>query len=106
SGESDPEAEVVEVVGEIIDDPAAESSDHEEMSERGPVSYSSTAPPTTGAALSRSDPLQAYLREVQRHALLTGDEEKTLTQHYARTQDVTTAARLVTANLRLVVKLA
>jgi RNA polymerase sigma-32 factor len=106
SGESDPEAEVVEVVGEIVDDPAAESAEHEEMSERGPVSYSSTAPPTTGAALSRSDPLQAYLREVQRHSLLTGDEEKTLTQHYARTQDVTTAARLVTANLRLVVKLA
>src|SRR4029078_1548321 len=58
------------------------------------------------AALSRTDPMQAYLREVQRHALLTGDEEKTLTQHYGKTQDVQTAARLVTANLRLVVKLA
>jgi RNA polymerase sigma-32 factor len=43
---------------------------------------------------------------VQRHPLLTGDEEKTLTVRYAETQDVATAARLVTANLRLVVKLA
>jgi RNA polymerase sigma-32 factor len=43
---------------------------------------------------------------VQRHPLLTPDEEKNLTQHYAKTQDVRTAARLVTANLRLVVKLA
>jgi RNA polymerase sigma-32 factor len=43
---------------------------------------------------------------VQRHALLTPDEEKSLTQHYVKTQDVHTAARLVTANLRLVVKLA
>ena len=58
------------------------------------------------AALSRSDPLQAYLREVQRHPLLTSDEEKDLTQRYVKTQDVRTAARLVTANLRLVVKLA
>jgi RNA polymerase sigma-32 factor len=106
SGENDPEAEVVEVVGEIIDDPAAEAADSDDGGEHAPARFSSTSPPTTGAALSRSDPLQAYLREVQRHALLTGDEEKTLTQHYARTQDVTTAARLVTANLRLVVKLA
>lgn len=57
-------------------------------------------------ALSRTDPLQAYLREVQRHPLLTPDEEKRLTTHYAQTGDVATAARLVTANLRLVVKLA
>jgi RNA polymerase sigma-32 factor len=107
SGESDPDAEVVEVVGEIVDDPIAESTDSEDSGEHASSqSFSSTAPPNTGAALSRSDPLQAYLREVQRHPLLTGDEEKTLTQHYSKNQDVATAARLVTANLRLVVKLA
>ncbi len=43
---------------------------------------------------------------MQRHSLLTPDEEKRLTEHYQKTQDVQTAARLVTANLRLVVKLA
>jgi len=46
------------------------------------------------------------LREVQRHSLLTPEEEQRLTRQYVQTQDVKTAARLVTANLRLVVKLA
>lgn len=102
----DPDGEVVEVVGEIVDDPVIDDDD-----------AGSSVAPTRGSqaplsgidnefALSRSDPLQAYLREVQRHSLLTPDEEKTLTQHYEKTQDVRTAARLVTANLRLVVKLA
>ncbi|MCU0654107.1 MAG: RNA polymerase factor sigma-32 [Polyangiaceae bacterium] len=57
-------------------------------------------------AVNRNDPLQAYLREVQRHPLLTPDEEQTLAQRYTATQDVDAAARLVTANLRLVVKIA
>ena len=50
--------------------------------------------------------MQAYLREVNRHALLTRDEEKELTRQYAETGDPQVAARLVTANLRLVIKLA
>jgi RNA polymerase sigma-32 factor len=57
-------------------------------------------------ALSRNDPMQAYLREVQRHPLLSPEEEQELAQRYAATQDVDAAARLVTANLRLVVKIA
>jgi RNA polymerase sigma-32 factor len=66
----------------------------------------SVAPKSDGAALSRTDPLQAYLREIQRHPLLTPEEEQTLTRRYVETQDVATAAKLVTSNLRLVVKLA
>jgi RNA polymerase sigma-32 factor len=58
------------------------------------------------AALGKHDPLQIYLREVQRHALLTPDEEHSLATKYATTQDVQAAARMVTANLRLVVKIA
>ena len=46
------------------------------------------------------------MREVQRHSLLSPDEEHTLAVHYNKTQDVTAAARMVTANLRLVVKIA
>jgi RNA polymerase sigma-32 factor len=57
-------------------------------------------------ALARLDPLQAYMREVQRHPLLTPDEEHELATKYYETGDVNVAARLVTANLRLVVKLA
>jgi RNA polymerase sigma-32 factor len=43
---------------------------------------------------------------VQRYKLLTPQEEQDLTRQYVATQDVRTAAKLVTANLRLVVKLA
>jgi RNA polymerase sigma-32 factor len=57
-------------------------------------------------SLAKNDPLQAYMREVQAHSLLTPEEEKALAVRYAETQDVDAAARLVTANLRLVVKLA
>ncbi|KYG08439.1 RNA polymerase subunit sigma, partial [Sorangium cellulosum] len=98
------EGDVVEVVGEVIDDASLDVNDIE-------LPRSARAGAAGGgrggdAALSRTDPLQAYLREVQRHPLLTADEEKELTIKYSKTQDVATAARLVTANLRLVVKLA
>lgn len=63
-------------------------------------------PKESSGGLARSDPLQIYMREVQRHSLLKPDEEHELAVRYAETQDVDAAARLVTANLRLVVKLA
>ena len=67
------------------------------------------APPVSedgGRALAKLDALQTYMREVQRHPLLTPDEEHALAVKYSETGDVAAAARLVTANLRLVVKLA
>jgi RNA polymerase sigma-32 factor len=96
------DSDVVEVVGEVVDEPTLDEDDGGEI---GHLPSTATGL-SNEAALSRSDPLQAYLREVQRHALLTLDEEKELTQRYYKNQDVQTAARLVTANLRLVVKLA
>ncbi|MET0596016.1 MAG: RNA polymerase factor sigma-32 [Polyangiaceae bacterium] len=62
--------------------------------------------PARGSGLARLDPMQQYLREVQRHPLLTPEEEHALAVKYVGTGDVAAAARLVTANLRLVVKLA
>ncbi len=59
---------------------------------------------TTG--VGRLDSLEIYMREIQAHPLLTPEQEKELAVRYAETQDVDAAARLVTANLRLVVKLA
>ncbi len=97
--------DVVEAVGEVVDDPVLEGEDLEATSPGSEIMHAASGL-TDEAALSRSDPLQAYLREVQRHPLLTLDEEKSLTQRYVKDQDVRTAARLVTANLRLVVKLA
>ncbi len=57
-------------------------------------------------SLARLDPLQMYMREVQQHSLLSPDEEKRLAVRYTETGDLDAARRLVTANLRLVVKIA
>jgi RNA polymerase sigma-32 factor len=105
---AEPDGEAVEVVGEIVDEPTLDGEGIGAPMDASEVAavHAEAAEASSEAALSRSDPLQAYLREVQRHALLTPDEEKRLTEHYQKAQDVQTAARLVTANLRLVVKLA
>jgi RNA polymerase sigma-32 factor len=58
------------------------------------------------APLARYDPLQAYMRDVQRYKLLTPAEEHEAAVRYFDSGDVDAAARLVTANLRLVVKIA
>jgi RNA polymerase sigma-32 factor len=57
-------------------------------------------------AITRADPLQLYMSEIQRHALLSPEEEHSLAVDYAKTGNVEAAARLVTSNLRLVVKIA
>ncbi|MDX2053833.1 MAG: RNA polymerase factor sigma-32 [Polyangiaceae bacterium] len=57
-------------------------------------------------ALAKTDALAVYMREVQRHRLLSADEQHELAVRYAKTGDVEAAAQLVTANLRLVVKIA
>jgi RNA polymerase sigma-32 factor len=86
---------VVEAPGEVVDD----------------VDISHLLPgdkegPRSAGAIARLDPLQAYMREIQRHDLLTPDEEHKLAVDYAKSGDVDAAARMVTANLRLVVKIA
>lgn len=65
-----------------------------------PLSRAGTAP------LARYDPLQAYMRDVQRYRLLTREEEHQAAVKYYEEGDVEAAAKLVTANLRLVVKIA
>lgn len=61
---------------------------------------------TTLPIPSELDPLQTYLREANRYALLTPEEEKALTTHYRETGDKETAYKLITSNLRLVIKIA
>jgi RNA polymerase sigma-32 factor len=61
---------------------------------------------TTLPIPSELDPLQAYLREANRYALLTPEEEKTLTTQYRETGDKEVAYKLITSNLRLVIKIA
>lgn len=90
------------------DDPSAEDLDSSDVSveEIGTIKDEPTAQPESKTALSRRDPFQAYIKEVQRYPLLTAEQEKTLTREYAETQDPEIARKLVTANLRLVIKLA
>ncbi len=57
-------------------------------------------------ALETRDPLQLYMAEVHRHPLLTREEERELAEKFRRTGDLKAAYRLVTSNLRLVVKMA
>jgi RNA polymerase sigma-32 factor len=63
---------------------------------------------TAGAdkALVKFDPLQLYLTEISSYKLLTRDEERELAIRVREDEDKEAAYRLVTANLRLVVKIA
>jgi len=103
SGAAEPET--FEAEGELVDD--AEPDDEDvEPSEDSELADEPDAEPKNEAGLARYDALQAYMREVQRHPLLSADEEHKLAIEYTKTQGTDVAARLVTANLRLVVKIA
>jgi RNA polymerase sigma-32 factor len=53
-----------------------------------------------------TDPiLQAYIAEIQKHPLLTKEQEKELAVKYYETKDREALQRLVTSNLRFVVKI-
>ena len=66
----------------------------------------STAKSPPNSQLAKYDPLQRYLWEIGQHKLLTKEEEKALAIRVTKHGDREAAYRLVTANLRLVVKIA
>ncbi|MCG6910328.1 MAG: RNA polymerase factor sigma-32 [Deltaproteobacteria bacterium] len=57
-------------------------------------------------SLVKFDPLQRYLNEISHYKLLTREEERELGRKVQEEGDTEAAYRLVTANLRLVVKIA
>jgi RNA polymerase sigma-32 factor len=71
-----------------------------------PVDAASTLPVPVEHDLARADALQRYMAEVARHPLLTREQEHELAARYVQTRDPHLAYKLVTANLRLVVKIA
>ncbi len=96
------EAEV-EVL-EPSDDPddflePVEEEDAEEVEE-------TTVPVSGGTSLARLDPLRRYLAEIRHYEPLDSDEEMELALRYREDGDQKAAYRLITANLRLVVKVA
>jgi RNA polymerase sigma-32 factor len=103
AAEADRESEPVAVEAEIVDeddDRFAEPAETEGEGRAAPLSK----PMST--SMERLDPMAAYLREVQRHPLLTPEQTHELAVRFLATQDPAIAAQLVTANLRLVVKIA
>lgn len=64
------------------------------------------APRATSAELLVADELSRYLHEVRRYPLLEREEERALAESYYEDGDHEAAKRLVTGNLRLVVKIA
>jgi len=62
--------------------------------------------PRTGRSLARLDPLQLYIQDIRRYPLLSREDEHELAKKFVETGDVEAARRLVTSNLRLVVKIA
>jgi RNA polymerase sigma-32 factor len=58
------------------------------------------------SALANVSPLQLYLQEIAKYPLLEPEEEFELARKHFEEADVTSAHRLITSNLRLVVKIA
>jgi RNA polymerase sigma-32 factor len=57
------------------------------------------------ASLAGFSALGVYLQELRRHSLLTREEEHALAVRFSKTGDSAAARRLITSNLRLVVKI-
>jgi RNA polymerase sigma-32 factor len=116
---TEPESEVVE--GEIVSADEASNEEHSEE-EKGPddgeledvsvdadlpvVEEKAEKPEKAERGLSRPDPLAAYSAEIRKIPLLTREQEHELAVRFHETGDIEVAKRLVTANLRLVVKIA
>lgn len=93
-----------ELSDEEIETLAADGEDESEAADAEPVK--ALVPAAPEETPTRQTALQRYMREVSRHPLLTREEEHALAVRYRETGDLDAAYRLVTANLRLVVKIA
>ena len=100
-GDEAPEDEALELSDLAPEDAAEEPElgDEEIMAEVSLV-------PARAETVARINALQRYLAEVRNYTLLTREEEQELARAYRENEDVDAARRLVTSNLRLVVKIA
>ncbi len=102
----EPEPEEPEIVEpEVVEPDELDAEGDDAPAPEEPAAVEVAAERST-TSLARTDPLRAYMAEVSRHPLLTREEEQELATRYARTGDRDAAWKLVTANLRLVVKIA
>ncbi len=90
-----------------LPDEIDEPQDVEVMDEEpAPRNDGADALKLSSSALTRRDPLGVYMRDVQRYALLSKEEEHDLAVRFFENDDLEAAKQLVTSNLRLVVKIA
>lgn len=78
--------------------------DDEDKKDTEPVVF--VKPETESNSLATTDPMAQYIREVQKYPLLTKEQEYELAVLYRDTGDKEAAEKLVTANLRFVIKVA
>jgi RNA polymerase sigma-32 factor len=99
------DAEASESTGDAMEEGGSfdEDGEDDDAAAEGPK-LPALSRATTAAA--KNDLLSYYLAEVRRYPLLEPEEERTLAIKYQDTGDTEAAHALVTANLRLVVKLA
>jgi len=79
---------------------------HAQDRQRPALTAPSSRPGPGAGGLVRYDPLRAYMAEVQRHPVLSREEEHDLAVRFRESGDVEAAYKLVASNLRLVVKIA
>jgi len=101
--EGDPIAELASA--ELPDVDLVEPGDGPDLG-HAPMMGGTALVPHAAASARKSDLLSYYLAEVRQYPLLDPEEERRLAIQYTETGDKEAAHRLVTANLRLVVKLA
>jgi RNA polymerase sigma-32 factor len=101
------DGEIVGPEGDIVGAETDEDfSVDDEKELAGRISKTTSLARRDAASVATQDPLQAYMRDVQRYSLLTPEETHELATRYTTTGDVEAAKKLVTSNLRLVVKIA
>jgi RNA polymerase sigma-32 factor len=105
--------ETLETSESDTNDGEAEEKDEAEPADGDVAEGAEEAPPPSvdiekaaDSSIARFDPFAAYMREVQRHPVKSPEETHELAVKFLKTQDPAMAASLVTANLRLVVKIA
>jgi len=102
---ADPEAaEATE--SDVAGLPIGRMPDGEEDAAGSGASPADGATPAVEPSLSDYSTIGAYLHELRRYPLMTREEEHTVAVRFCKQHEPALAARLITANLRLVVKIA
>jgi RNA polymerase sigma-32 factor len=96
----------VEVNAELVDTDADESEHDGEHDAAGDEYEEAPLSESSPQSIAKMDAMAVYLRQIQRHRLLTPEETRELAIRFRETEDPAAAAKLVTSNLRLVVKIA